>query len=132
MAPDVQQLAYRNIWLGLGYLLLVITLTISLLPVAQQVQPLMVGDKVLHALCFMLLMVWFSGIVQPSKYLQLGLRLLAFGAAIELLQYSTGYRSMEFADLAADAVGVITGGVLAKLGLGRWCATLERRINGSA
>ena len=131
MAPDYQQLAYRNIWLGLGYLLLFITLTISLLPVAQQVQPLMIGDKLLHALCFMLLMLWFSGIVQPARYLQLGLRLLAFGAAIELLQYATGYRSMEFADLAADAVGVITGGVLAKLGLRHWCATLERQINGS-
>jgi VanZ family protein len=125
------QLVYRRFWIGAGYLLLVLTLTVSLLPIAADSQVFVVSDKLLHGLCFMLLMIWFCGTCHRSSYLRLGLWLLLFGGIIELLQYSTGYRSMELADLLADAAGLLAGGLLAWWGLGRWCELAEKLFNGS-
>lgn len=44
---------------------------------------------------------------------------LAFGAAIELLQLSVPNRSAEWADLAADAIGMAIGALLARVWLQR-------------
>jgi hypothetical protein len=38
-----------------------------------------------------------------------------------------GYRSAEWMDLVADAVGIVTGLVLALAGLGSWCRHFEHR-----
>lgn len=122
------QLAYRNVWVGAGYLFLVIILTIALIKVGPIGTIMMLEDKVLHALCFMFLMVWFCGLYARAQYLRIGILLFLYGALIEALQYLTGYRSMELADLVADVIGILAGAMLARMGLWRWCEVLEQRI----
>jgi VanZ family protein len=109
-------------------LLLAGILPLSLLPMDDFSTALSLNDKVLHMLAYTALMLWFAGIVPQRRYYQLALALLAYGMIIELLQSLTVYRSMELADLFADAGGLVLGWILAKLGLWRWCEWLEHRV----
>ncbi len=68
-------------------------------------------DKVNHALAFAVLAV-LGGCSYPRRTAQVLLGLLAYGGIIELLQGLTGYRSAEWLDLAADAVGLSFGWAL--------------------
>lgn len=122
------QLAYRKFWILAGYGLLLIILGVSLLPLGQLEDTRTYLDKVLHAITFMLLTLWFTGLYGFSRYMRIIIGLLLFGAAIELLQAYSGYRSMELADFIADVVGVLAGLLLARLGLWRWCEALEKLI----
>lgn len=69
-------------------------------------------DKVKHAAAFAVLagLGWRAGYLHVMK---LGLGLLALGAAIELAQSFTTWRSAEWGDLLADAMGI---------GIGLWLA----------
>lgn len=65
-------------------------------------------DKVKHALAFaaLALLGWRAGY---REALHLGAGLLALGGAIEVAQSFTPWRSAEWADLLADAIGVAVG-----------------------
>lgn len=65
-------------------------------------------DKASHLLSFAWLMCWFAQVVEHRR-LQLVAALIAYGTLIELLQYLSGYRMGELADLVADAAGVLIG-----------------------
>lgn len=63
-------------------------------------------DKAQHALAFVLLtgcalQLW------PLRALRVVLGMLAYGWGIELAQWAVGWRFAEWADLAADAFGVL-------------------------
>ena len=51
---------------------------------------------------------------------------IAMGVVIEILQSYTGHRSFEYADMAADAVGVLLGWILAQTPLRGLLQWLER------
>lgn len=70
-------------------------------------------DKANHALAFALLAL-LGLAAYPARAARVLLGLLAFGAAIELLQSLTGYRTAEWLDLLADAVGVAAGWQVAR------------------
>lgn len=70
-------------------------------PVAQSI-----WDKAEHAVAFMclgLLGLW----AYPSAAHRVAIGLLAYGAAIELAQAATGWRTGDWRDWLADAVGVL-------------------------
>ena len=74
-------------------------------------------DKIVHAVLFALLAwVWCR---QPARagrvrgVLLAALAAVAYGGAIEFCQMLLGYRAGEWTDLAADAVGVAFGALLA-------------------
>jgi VanZ family protein len=131
-AQDDRPLEWRKLWVSIGYLLVLNVLIFALAPV-QDAPTLWIpyGDKIAHGLAFMLLMIWFSGLVPRRRYPYLFIALLAYGAVIEGLQYFTGYRAMDPEDLAADAVGLVVGWGLALCGLGGWCHRLELRLRKS-
>jgi VanZ family protein len=124
--PDLN---WRRVWFSCGYLLVLTVLTFSLWPmVSEPTMMIPYFDKVMHAFSFMLLMLWFSGLMSPRFYLRLFLLLLVYGALIELLQNLTPYRKMEFLDFAADGAGLIIGWLLVRAGLGKWCVWVETRF----
>ena len=47
------------------------------------------------------------------------------------MQNLTGYRSMELADLGADALGLVIGWLLLLLGFNRWPVFFESRLRRS-
>ena len=63
-------------------------------------------DKAQHALAFVVLTGW-ALLLWPLHALRVVLGMLAYGAGIEGAQWAVGWRFAEWADLAADAVGVM-------------------------
>lgn len=80
---------------------------IALLPVEQLHLPIFdLWDKAQHALAFGVLTGWAMWL-WPRAVVHAVLGMLVFGAAIELAQWAVGWRFAEWADWAADAVGVL-------------------------
>ena len=122
------QLRYRQVWATLGAVILAVLLTISLLPMDELVGPQPLSDKLMHALAFGFLMLWFCGLLARNRYWQAFAWLLAYGIMMEVLQLLTGYRYMELADVIADIIGLLAGWGLALLGLGTWPLWVERAL----
>jgi VanZ family protein len=133
MTPTPEpQLHWKRLWINAGYVLLLTVLVSALLP-AMGATTMIVpyGDKIAHAIGFAVLMIWFGGLVPRRNYPHIFVALLVYGGVIELLQNLTGYRSMELADLGADALGLVLGWVLLLLGCNRWPVVFESRLRRS-
>jgi hypothetical protein len=78
-------------------------------------------DKLLHAgsfACLMLVSAWASGNWGRWPTAE-GFWCFVYGVATEIAQGVTGWRDAEWMDLAADSVGILIGGILAR-GMSRW------------
>jgi len=102
----------RGHWLLLSALLLAVITTLSLLPLPAL--PEVPGnDKIHHYLAYASLMLPLA-LRRPTGWLLIGLLFLAWSGVIELIQpYVNRYG--EWADLAANAAGLFTGMVIARL-----------------
>jgi VanZ family protein len=120
----LQPLRYRWWWLAAGLAGLAAILALALLPVGGGL-PFVLDDKLAHAMGFAVLMLWFSGVLEPRVAPQLAVGLLAYGVLIEILQALTSYRSAEAYDVLSDAIGISAGWLLAFAGLRRWCGRVE-------
>ena len=94
-------------WMRAAWFLAMAALTVlALLPVQHLQLPVFDWwDKAQHAVAFALLTAWALW-VWPRQTLSVLLGMLAYGAGIELAQWAVGWRFGEWADWAADAVGV--------------------------
>lgn len=86
---------------------LIVVLVLSLLPLGPDA-PTTGWDKTNHLLAFATLAV-LGCLAYPGRIPRTLLALLAYGAVIEILQSFTDYRSAEWADLLADAIGLVAG-----------------------
>lgn len=82
-------------------------------------------DKWVHGVTFLMLSVWFAGQYHAKSYWRIVLGLLAFGFIIELCQRMVGYRIADWADVAADAAGIVIGIAVAAAGAGGWSLRVE-------
>ena len=106
-------LKLRPLWLVLGWLLVLFVIYVSVMPDPVQL-PVAEGDKFGHVLAYAALMSWFANLYElPARRMQLAIGFVALGVALEFVQQSTGYRSFEVADMAADAAGVAAGWLVA-------------------
>lgn len=100
-------------WWAIGALQIVAVVWLSLAPAVPQL-PGESGDKLGHVLAYGTMMLWFSEIHATRRArIVWAAGFVAMGIAIEYLQRLTGYRSFEAADMAADAIGVAAGWLLA-------------------
>lgn len=76
-------------------------------------------DKWLHLAAYASFYLW-GGASFPDARWRLPAALLAHGVAIELLQALTPYRTMSFADVVANALGLALGAVLLPMARRRW------------
>lgn len=88
------------------------------------------SDKLLHAMTFAFLAVWFSGQYARASYWRIAAGLLAFGVLIEICQQATTYRTAEGMDLLANLAGIAVGLALAAVGAGGWSVRFENWIIG--
>lgn len=86
-------------------------------------------DKWAHVVTFAILAVWFSGQYRPRSYWRIAIGLTVFGVLIEICQRLVGYRSAEWADLAADVIGILLGLAIALSGVGGWSLRIESWFN---
>jgi hypothetical protein len=98
---------YRKIALFIWALTMVAITVLALLPIEHLQLPLFNWwDKAQHALAFVVLT---SGalLLWPGTSVRVVIGMIAYGASIELAQWAVGWRFAEWADLAADTVGVV-------------------------
>ena len=82
-------------------------------------------DKWMHGVAFALLAIWFTGQYARSSYGRVAIMLLAYGLLIEVVQTFVPYRTAEWADLAADAIGIGVGLAIATMATGGWSTRAE-------
>jgi VanZ family protein len=89
-------------------------IVLSLIPSPPDLIPVEQGDKAEHILAYGMLMFWFAQayVRQPGRMIAAVL-LIALGIALESAQDATGWREFSYADMAADAMGVALGWLLA-------------------
>lgn len=103
-------LARAGWWLAMA-----VVMVLALLPVEHLQLPVFNWwDKAQHALAFLVLTGW-ALLLWPVASGRVVLAMLAYGAGIELAQWAVGWRFAEWADLAADAVGVALAWGLVRL-----------------
>lgn len=77
------------------------------------------SDKLGHISAYLLLMLWFAQAFARPRHFLVGFRLVALGVLIEVLQWLSGYRYFELADIGANTLGVLAGWLLGGTRLGR-------------
>jgi len=91
------------------YLSMTAVTVLALMPIEHLQLPVFDWwDKAQHALAFVVLTGW-ALLLWPLHALRVVLGMVAYGAGIEAAQWAVGWRFAEWADLAADAVGVSVG-----------------------
>ncbi|MFA6904426.1 MAG: VanZ family protein [Gallionellaceae bacterium] len=116
----------RWFWLILGLVWVASVFYISLTSSPPQPLSFWQADKFEHALAYGLLMLWYCQIYrQRHSRVLLSLLLIGMGVAIEYLQRETAYRTFDYADMLANATGVMLGWTWARTGLGRIFSCLE-------
>ncbi len=112
------------LWLALGWLLVAGTCFASLVPGDRL--PVPGGqDKMLHIVTYCLLMIWFAGIYRVGRFPFIAGGLLLLGLALEFGQRLVVSRTFDGFDVAANALGIVLGVVLAMTVLGGWCQRVE-------
>jgi|CXWL01.1.fsa_nt_gi VanZ family protein len=120
----------RALWWTLGFVLLTVISVLSLMPLNGPVIDLPSSDKLLHALAYSVLTVYFGALVgtRGAALAKVIAGLIAYGIAIELAQSMLPPRSAELADLAANLTGMAIGALLLRTRLGRVLWGIERVV----
>jgi VanZ family protein len=109
------ELKHRRLWLVLGWVLVAATIYLSLIPNPPEPVSFPGFDKVEHFIIYGALMFWFGQIyTYPRQRVVVAALLVVLGVGIEFVQGMTGYRSFEYADMAADTIGVILGWIASR------------------
>src|SRR5262245_37633075 len=116
----------RPFWLVVGWTLVMLVIYLSLTP-APVTLPMREGDKISHALAYMVLMSWFANLYSSmSIRAAFAAGFIVLGVILEFVQLWTGYRSFELADMAAGAFGVAAGWLTAPPRLPNYLTFSER------
>jgi len=125
-APE-ERLRFFRLWIGLGAAMIIAVIFLSLAP-SQAIPDItsVFSDKVNHLLAYAALMFWFGQIFRTrgSSFL-IAAGFIALGTALEFVQDSTGYRTFEYRDMAANGIGVLSGLFLSRSRLGGLLTALE-------
>lgn len=110
----IDSAAVRKIWVGLAWCGVALIIFLSLTPSPPDIDLGRFGDKYEHVAAYALLMLWFcQAYLAHAQRRRTSLLLVALGIALEFAQRATGLRTFEVADMAAGALGVGMGWLLA-------------------
>ena len=126
----MRKLRFIRWWLSIGWILVGIVVFLSLTPSPPDLAlGVPEGDKLGHLLAYMVVMFWFGCIYLPGRsYESIGIGFIFMGFILELLQGLTGHRTMEWADMVANTMGVAIGRLLAWTRVSGMLTALERRL----
>jgi VanZ family protein len=124
--PDVPRLRFHALWLTLGWMLVLFIVHESLTPYPVELQ-VEQGDKLGHLAAYLALMSWFANLYHGTgERAACVLGCLALAVGLEFAQRLTATRSYEVADMAAGAMGVLIGLMLAPPRLPNYLRLFER------
>lgn len=112
-SPSPIPALYQRLWHHAGFALVIAIVWLSLRP-----EPIPLpgedGDKLAHFLAYAVLMSWFSQVIRAaslrSRY---AVAFAMLGAALEVAQHFTGYRSADVRDALANVAGILLGWIIA-------------------
>ena len=124
------ELRYRKLWLGIGYLLIVVVIFLSLTSNPVRIDTnLPYQDKLFHMLAYFSLTFWFMQIYHiRHRVFQWVVFFLCLGLLLEYLQGFDSNRYSEVGDMLANTLGVVAAVVLARTPLRFMLAKFERYI----
>ena len=125
LGRKVLSLRYPLAWWLPGFGFLVLVATGSLIPSGGVITGFEHADKFVHAFCYFILMVWFTGLYAKGEGKKIAFVLVFFGILLEFIQGRLPYRFFDPLDLIANAVGVLFGLFLSAIALGGWCKRVE-------
>ena len=97
-------------WLTSAWVLVGVVIYLSLARLEFDVLPPQGGDKVGHVLAYATLAFWFMQVyIVSGTRMRIAMALVALGIVLEILQGFTGYRTYDYADMAANTIGVALG-----------------------
>ncbi len=117
-------LKHRRAWLGIGWLLVLAVIYLSLVPNPPQ-PDFTDSDKLGHLLAYAGLMGWWHQLDRNAY--RPALLFVLMGLILEILQSFTDYRQGDLLDLAADALGVGLGWLSGRLAPA-WLIRLDQRL----
>ncbi|MCU0755122.1 MAG: VanZ family protein [Xanthomonadales bacterium] len=121
-------LRHLRIYRALGVIAIAVMLALSLLPIGGVGPALPHGDKLQHALAYLLLAGGYAQLLEGWRSRAwLAASLLLLGVLVEGLQSLTPWRSAELADLLANSVGITLGLLLTVRRGSRLLEALEQR-----
>lgn len=119
-------LRHPRLWLVTGWILIVLSVIVSIVPAQHLPQPPGISDKAEHLVAYALLSLWFAGIYPRSRYIAIAVGLFVMGIAIEWVQGAMNLgRQADLRDVIANSVGICAGLVLALAWLGGWAQRVE-------
>ena len=98
----------RPLYLALGWAMIAAVVWLSLTPAPPEVD-FAQSDKVGHLLAYALLAFWFSQLYGGSGRLYVVIGFVVMGVALEFTQGALGYRTLDAADMIANALGALIG-----------------------
>jgi VanZ family protein len=104
----------HTFWRWSFWLLVLVTLWLSLIPADQVPSTFHFWDKAQHALGFAA-MALLGLMAYPDRIRLLMLGLVLLGAGIEVAQWMTGWRQGDWLDWLADCVGLVMGAAVWRL-----------------
>lgn len=116
----------RALGLALGWVMVAAIVWLSLTPSPPKLD-VSFGDKLGHFAAYGGLMFWFCQLyARRATRIGYALGFAAMGIGLEFAQGATGYRSFEYSDMLANAVGVLLGWAVALAAGGEIAARLGR------
>lgn len=101
-------LKFKNLWMGIGLIQVLMAFYLCLRPMPETIQTIPHLDKLYHFSAYALL-TWYQiqifGTHNKKSLLFIFIIFMIQGFLIEILQFMTGYRSFELWDMAANASG---------------------------
>lgn len=117
------------LWWLIAWALLAATVNESLQRHVWEVAEVIGWDKANHCIGYFLLTMWFTGVARRSRYLLVGVLLIAFGGSMEIAQgLMHEGRTADWLDFLANSIGVGVGVTLAMFGLGDWIIWVEKLL----
>lgn len=127
----MRPLKLRVLWHTIGWVYLAFVIYGSLTPSPPELPVFPGADKLVHGLVYATMMLWFGFIYFSGRsMILLGAVFITVGIVLDILQGTTGSRSMEILDMASNAAGVVLGGLLARTRVGLALSRLEELIYG--
>ncbi len=122
-------LKFPTLWVSVGLLMLAVVILVSLVPNPPEFARLRGHDKIGHFAAFILVTFWFGQIYTSNcaRRTMAG-ALILVGIGMECVQQLGGYRSFEYADMGANAAGVLCALLLAQTPLHRCLAVVKRSV----
>lgn len=122
MLPLMHAMAWRRA----SALLVAVIVVATLMPQAQVPVTAEDVDKVEHLAAYVLLAVWFTGLVPRREYWKVAAGLASLGIVLEFLQQAMALgRSGDALDVVANVLGLAIGVGLAFWWTGGWALRFE-------